>query len=205
MQKIFTLLISSLLLVGCVESMALLGPASSIVGGGNVAQSTVSSAINYGVKKKTGKSPMQHALSYAEKKNPNKEKKRCISFIEKTNSEACAIAKKQIALTQTKIKKKTKNIFKKISLTKKDPVTEKAFGTLKISRGQAFTKARKEGKDNFVYNGKIYNTKFKNRVAKKVKGKIYLTKSNGAAKNFFHGAQIAIEEKSKIKYLNQQP
>ena len=57
MPKIFILLISSLLLVGCVESMALLGPASSIVGGGNVAQSTVSSAINYGVKKKNWKKP----------------------------------------------------------------------------------------------------------------------------------------------------
>ena len=115
MPKIFILLTSSLLLVGCVESMALLGPASSIVGGGNVVQSTVSSAINYGVKKKTGKSPMQHALSYAEKKNPNKEKKRCISFIEKTNSEACMIVNKQIASTKAAVVKKitsTQNFVK---------------------------------------------------------------------------------------------
>ena len=111
MKKIFTLLISTFLLVGCAETMVLLGPASSIIGGGNVVQSSVSSAINYGVKKQTGKSPMQHALAYAEEKNPNKEKKRCISFIEKTNSEACAIAKKQVALAKIKVKKKSKKYF----------------------------------------------------------------------------------------------
>jgi len=167
MQKIFTLLISSLLLVGCVESMALLGPASSIVGGGNVAQSTVSSAINYGVKKKTGKSPMQHALAYAEEKNPNKEKKRCISFIEKTNSEACAIAKKQVALTKAKIKNKTKNILKKMPLIKNGELAKKATETMISTRGQAFAEARKEGKDYFIFKGKVYNTKFKIDAAKK--------------------------------------
>ena len=48
---------------------------------------------------------MQHALAYAQEKNPDKKKEKCISFIEKTNSEACAIAKKQISLAQNKIKK----------------------------------------------------------------------------------------------------
>jgi hypothetical protein len=108
MKKTFVLLTFLLLLVGCIESMALLGPASSVIGGGNVVHSTASSAINYAVKKKTGKSPMQHVVAYAEEKNPNKEKKRCISFVEKTNSEACAIAKKQVVLTHAKLKKKKK-------------------------------------------------------------------------------------------------
>ena len=193
MKKILILLTSTMLLAGCVETVALLGPASSVVGGGNIVHSSISSAASYGVKKTTGKSPMQHALAYAEENNPQRKKERCISFIDKTNSEACAIINKKVLLTKNKIKKKTKKVIKNISLP---GVT---------SRGHAFSEARKNGKANFVYNGKIYNTKFKNRVAKKVKGKIYMTKSKGAAKNFFHGAQIAIEEKSKIKYLNQQP
>ena len=193
MKKIFLLITSLFLLVGCAETMVLLGPASSALSGGNIVQSSVSSAVNYSVKKTTGKSPMQHVVAYAEENNPQGKKERCLSFIDKTNSQACAIINKKVLLTKNKIKKKTKKVIKNISLP---GVT---------SRGHAFSEARKNGKANFVYNGKIYNTKFKNRVAKKVKGKIYLTKSKGATKNFFHGAQIAIEEKSKIKYLNQQP
>ena len=173
MKKIFVLLATTILLGGCVEILPLLGPVTSVVGGGgNIVQSTVSSTINYGVKKKTGKTPMQHALAYAEEKNPNKEKKRCISFVEKTNSEACAIAKKQVALTQTEIKKKTKNILKKISLINKDTGTKKISKTTISSRGQAFAKAKKEGKDSFIFKGKIYNTIFKESVEeKKIKPK----------------------------------
>ena len=167
MKKISVLLFSFFLLIGCVETMALLGPASSVVGGGNVVQSSVSSVVNYGIKKKTGKTPMQHALAYADEKNPDKEKKRCISFIEKTNSEACAIAKKQVSLAQVKIKAKTKSIVKKISLIKKDMIEEKATKNVISSRGQAFAKARKEGKNSFIFEGKIYNTRFKNIIEKK--------------------------------------
>ena len=193
MKKIIILLSSMFLLAGCIESMALLGPASSLAGGGNVVHSSISSAASYAVKKSTGKSPMQHALAYAEENNPQRKKERCISFIDKTNSEACAIINKKVSLTKNKIKEKTKKVLKNIPLISVSP------------RGKVFAKAKKEGKDIFMYNGRTYNTNFKNRVAKKVKGKIYLTKSKGATKNFFHGAQIAIEEKSRIKYLNQQP
>lgn len=135
MIKIFFLLTSTLLLVSCAETMALLGPASSVVGGGNVAQSTVSSVVNYGIKKGTGKTPIQHALAYAEEKNPNKKKERCISFIEKTNSEACMILNKQIALTQANVAKKissTKNLIKKkkqVILDKTDETENKTHKT----------------------------------------------------------------------------
>ena len=161
MKKIFFLLTSLMLLSGCVETMALLGPVSSVAGGGNVVHSSISSAASYGVKKTTGKSPVQHALAYAEEKNPNKEKKRCISFIKKTNSEACAIVKKQATLTKAKVKKKTKSFFKKNTLNKKNVVTKKVTETAVSPRGQAFAKAKKEGKDSFVFKGKIYSTKFK--------------------------------------------
>ena len=105
MKKIFSLLISLLLLSGCAQSLALLGPASTSVTGGNLAQSAVSSSISYGVKKQTGKSPMEHAMAYAEKHNPDKKKEPCLSFIEKTNSEICTIVKKQLNLTKSKFLK----------------------------------------------------------------------------------------------------
>jgi hypothetical protein len=103
MKKILGLLLGLLLLTGCAESLALLGPTSTAVTGGNIAQSAFSSAVNYGVKKQTGKSPMEHAIAYAEEINPEKKKEPCLSFAEKTNSEICAIVKKQLELTKYKI------------------------------------------------------------------------------------------------------
>jgi|TARA_B110000259_G_scaffold173916_1_gene207692 hypothetical protein len=111
MKKIFVLLTSIMLLAGCAETMALLGPASSLLGGGNVVQSSISSAASYGIKKTTGKSPMQHALAYAEEKNPNKNKDKCLSFLKETDSEACYIAKKQISSVKKSASKKIKNII----------------------------------------------------------------------------------------------
>ena len=108
MKKILGLLLGLLLLTGCAESLALLGPTSTAVTGGNIAQSTFTTAINYGVKKQTGKSPMEHAMAYAEEINPEKKKEPCLSFAEKTNSEICAIVKKQLKLTKSKILMRSK-------------------------------------------------------------------------------------------------
>jgi len=116
MKKIFGLLISLSLLSGCAQSLALLGPASTSVTGGNLAQSAVSSSISYGVKKQTGKSPMEHAMAYAEEHNPDKKKEPCLSFIEKTNSEICTIVKKQLNLTKSKfLKISTKKSIKDLT------------------------------------------------------------------------------------------
>ena len=100
-----------MLLTSCAETMALLGPASSIIGGGNVVNSSLSSAVSYGVKKTSGKSPMQHALAYAEEKNPNKKKDQCLSFLKEKESEACYIAKKQISSLKKSASKKIKSII----------------------------------------------------------------------------------------------
>ena len=108
MKKTLLLLSTIFLLNGCAESLALLGPKSTAVTGGNIAQSALSSAVNYGVKKQTGKSPMEHAMTYAEEINPQKKKEPCLSFTEKTNSEICAIVKKQLKITKSKILKKSK-------------------------------------------------------------------------------------------------
>ena len=77
MKKISVLLASMFLLVGCAESMALLGPLTG-ASNGKILQSSLNSAVSYGVKKQTGKTPMQHALAYAEEKNPNKKKEKWI-------------------------------------------------------------------------------------------------------------------------------
>ena len=101
MKKIFVLLTTMLLLNGCAESVALLGTAGN-ASNGKMLQSSLNSAISYGVKKQTGKGPLEHVAAYAEKINPEKKKEPCLSFVKKTNSEICAIVKKQLSLTKFK-------------------------------------------------------------------------------------------------------
>ena len=109
MKKILGLLISLMFLNGCAESVALLGTSVGGVSNGKIIQSSLNSAISYGVKQQTGKSPLEHAIAYAEEKNPEKKKEPCLSFLEKTNSEICAIVKKQLDLTKSKILNKRRN------------------------------------------------------------------------------------------------
>ena len=107
MKRIFILLTTMLLLNGCAESVALLGTSAGTASNGKILQSSFNSAISYGIKQQTGKGPIQHVIAYAEKINPEKEKEPCLSFIEKTNSEICAIVKKQLNITKSKIKNET--------------------------------------------------------------------------------------------------
>ena len=109
MKRIFVLLTTMLLLNGCAESVALLGTSAGTASNGKILQSSFNSAISYGIKQQTGKGPIQHVIAYAEKINPEKEKEPCLSFIEKTNSEICAIVKKQLNITKSKIKNETKD------------------------------------------------------------------------------------------------
>ena len=105
MKKILILLSTVFLLNGCAESLALLGTGTS---NGKILQSSLNSAVSYGVKKQTGKTPLEHVIAYAEEKNPEKKKEPCLSFAEKTNSEICAIVKKQLKITKSKILEKSK-------------------------------------------------------------------------------------------------
>tara|TARA_B100001057_G_C22663979_1_gene877076 strand:+ start:244 stop:672 length:429 start_codon:yes stop_codon:yes gene_type:complete len=110
MKKVLFLLSLILLLNGCAESIALLSTGAS---NGKIVQSSLNSAISYGVKHQTGKTPLEHAIAYAEKKNPEKKQETCISSIERTRSEFCTIVKKQISLTNSVLKDKTSKIVKK--------------------------------------------------------------------------------------------
>ena len=113
MKKVFFLLSVFLMLNGCAESIALLGSSVGGASSGKMLQSSLNSAISYGVKQQTGKTPLGHVLAYAEEKNPEKKQETCISFIERTRSEFCTIVKKQISLTNIAVKEKTLEIVKK--------------------------------------------------------------------------------------------
>ena len=109
MKKILLLISTIFLLNGCAESLALLGTSTS---NGRVVQTSLNSAISYGIKKQTGKTPLEHAIAFAEEKNPMRKKETCISSFEITRSEFCTIVKKQIKSKSTAIIEKTSDVVK---------------------------------------------------------------------------------------------
>ena len=124
MKKVLFLLSILFLLNGCAESIALLGTGAS---NGKIVQSSLNTAISYGVKKQTGKTPLEHAIAFAEEKNPENKKETCILSIERTRSEFCTIVKKQISSTNNSLAKKTAEIvkiFPKKNKTKENSLIE---------------------------------------------------------------------------------
>jgi len=113
MNKILIIVLLAITLSGCANSLAFLGPASSLAGGSNIAQSAASSAVSYGVKKQTGMSPSEHAIAYVQKHNPENKKEKCLEFIDLSNSEACAAVKKNISETTKKIVEAKNSILDK--------------------------------------------------------------------------------------------
>ena len=135
MKKVFFLLSIVTLLNGCAESVALLGSSVGGASSGKMLQSSLNSAISYGIKQQTGKTPFGHVLAYAEEKNPEKKKETCISFIESTRSEFCTILNKQISLTNIAVKEKTLAIVKKYpknNITRDITVLKKIVKSSKI-------------------------------------------------------------------------
>ena len=115
MKKILLSLSTIFLLNSCAESLALLGPSAS---NGRFVQSSLNSVISYGVKKQTGKTPLEHAIAYAEEKNPERKKETCISYFEITRSEFCTIVKKQIKSQSTAMVEKTTDFAKEFPKNK---------------------------------------------------------------------------------------
>ena len=67
MKKIYFILISFIFLTGCVQSVALIGPAFTIVKTGSIQQALVSESINQGIKKETGKNVGEHVKQILDK------------------------------------------------------------------------------------------------------------------------------------------
>tara|TARA_Y100000816_G_scaffold290641_1_gene279833 strand:+ start:1147 stop:1488 length:342 start_codon:yes stop_codon:yes gene_type:complete len=103
MKKIVGLIGLLIMLTGCAETMALLGPASTSAGSGNVLRSSVSSVASYTIKKQTGLSPIEHVSSFVEKNNPQQKREKCVSFLEASNTEICSAVRKRIAEVKEKI------------------------------------------------------------------------------------------------------
>ena len=191
MKKIFILLTSIMLLSGCVETIALLGPASSVIGGGNVVHSSISSAASYGVKKTTGKTPMQHALAFAEEKNPNKNKDRCISFVKQNETEACYIAKKQISSVKKSASKKIKNI---VSLSKLNKVKK-----IKVEQELHLKTDTKKGIEKKIKGKKVKIKKIKTKEEIQLRSIEAMLVESAMSKKQISHLKVSIEKNYKIK------
>tara|TARA_Y100000591_G_scaffold229578_1_gene200574 strand:- start:526 stop:957 length:432 start_codon:yes stop_codon:yes gene_type:complete len=141
MKKILVLLSTIFLLNGCAESLALLGTGTS---NGRIIQSSLNSAISYGIKKQTGKTPLEHAIAYAEEKNPQRKKETCISSFEITRSEFCTIVKKQIKIKSAAMIEKTTDIVKEFPKNKVKEIS-------KIEKKE-ISKIEKIAKKSTIYN-----------------------------------------------------
>ena len=193
MKKNIVLIASMLLLVGCAESIALLGGASN----GKIMQSSLKTGLSLGIKKQTGSSPIEHVLTLAKRTD-----QKICDTLDKKKPESCNTITNQINSTKTIIDKEKLKINNAKSDAKKqmaranDKVKE-LVSEKKESFKRKFAKARKEGKDSFIYNNKIYNTAFKKSDVTEE-----TNKTEKSAKELALIVQTTIKEKSKIKYLD---
>jgi hypothetical protein len=100
MKRIICFLFVFVLLNGCAEYMAAIGSGAI---DGKILQSSVNSAVSYGVKKKTGKTPLKHDLSYAEEQREKKKISEnkiqpCVEFLEPIDANLCKVIKARIQI-----------------------------------------------------------------------------------------------------------
>ena len=91
MKKTIILIASMFLLASCVESMALFGSGAA---NGKLTQSSINTAVGYGIKKQTGKSPLEHALQFSKKNKAKKNSFLGKPLMENTSSLQSSIDKK---------------------------------------------------------------------------------------------------------------
>ena len=67
MRTIYFLIISFILLTGCAQNLALLGPVISVAKTGGIHQAVIGGTINHGIKSETGKDVSEHVMNLMDK------------------------------------------------------------------------------------------------------------------------------------------
>ena len=73
MKKLFLILVSFVFLSGCAQSVALLGPAFTIIKTGSIQQAFVGGSIDRGIKNETGKNVSEHVMQFLDKNTKDQE------------------------------------------------------------------------------------------------------------------------------------
>ena len=120
MKRVLILLFFGMLLTGCyTSSLTVVGPATGVASG-KISETAASASLNYVVKKRTGKTPIEHVLSENQikaletnkvKVNPCKKNKELCSIV---STRIEKMQKQLLGLNlQARIEKKHKKIFSK--------------------------------------------------------------------------------------------
>ena len=120
MKRTLILLFFGMLLTGCyTSSLTVVGPATGVASG-KISETAASASLNYVVKKRTGKTPIEHVLSESQiktlekgkaKVNPCNKNKDLCSIV---NARVEKMQKQLLGLNlQARIEKKHKKIFSK--------------------------------------------------------------------------------------------
>ena len=105
-KKIAFILMSVVLLTGCVQSTAFIGPAITVAATGNIAQAGFTYGTNEVIKRETGKDTMQYVSSLLELEDKN---------LLKSEDKKVTINEDLIALVESSIKKTRQKLLQKKS------------------------------------------------------------------------------------------
>ena len=101
MRRIAVLLFFGFLLTGCyTSSLTVVGPATGVASG-KISETVASTSVNYLVKQKTGRSPLEHVLSENQIKT-YEEKKSKVNPCNR-NKELCTIVSTRVKDMQNKL------------------------------------------------------------------------------------------------------
>ena len=103
-KKIVFILVSVVLLTGCVQSTAFLGPAITVAVTGNIAQAGFTYGTNEVFKKETGKDTIQYVSSLLEPEDKN---------LLEHEDKKITINEDLVALVESRIKKTRKKLLQK--------------------------------------------------------------------------------------------
>ena len=103
-KKIVFILMSVVLLTGCVQSTAFLGPAITVAATCNIAQGGFTYGTNEVIKRETGKDTMQYVSSLLEPEDKN---------LLEPEDKKVTIDEDLIALVESRIKKTRKKLLQK--------------------------------------------------------------------------------------------
>ena len=87
MKKILVFIVSGLMLSGCAQSTAMLGPAISLASSGNVSQAGLTFFTNKAVEKETGMDTVSFVTNKIEKQNSKNRLKRDFKKLVQNNFE----------------------------------------------------------------------------------------------------------------------
>ena len=105
-KKIVFILMSVVLLTGCAQSTAFLGPAITVAATGNIAQAGFTYGTNEVIKRETGKNTMQYVSSLFEPEDKN---------LLKSEDKKVTINEDLITLVESSIKKTRQKLLQKKS------------------------------------------------------------------------------------------